>query len=239
MRIWNNSTYHLLMLGLVYLATMHNAVANTPQRYQSAVVIKQAVHDFLTAQAVGLPGNTNIEVGSIDPNLRLAACSELKAFLPTGSRAWGKTSVGVRCYDQAKWTIYVQAHVHVQGSYIVTASPLHQGKIVTLEDLAVVTGDLSKMPAGVFSTADEAIGRIVRMSVPAGTVLRENNLKIPPVIQRGQTVVITSSGRGFKVAAEGKALGNAVPGQVVQVKVASGQVIAGVAKAGGQIEVKF
>lgn len=230
----------LNVLTLVFF--MHwsvHANANTGLRYQPIAGIKVAVHDFLTQQAEGLPGRTNVEVGNIDPNLRLMACGDLRAFLPTGSRAWGRTTVGVRCIGQAKWTIYVQAQVQVHGAYVVTAAPLHQGKVVAMEDLAVVTGDLTKMPAGVFTTTEEAVGRIVKMSIPAGTVLRENSLKIAPVIQRGQTVVVTSAGKNFKVAAEGKALGDAITGQVVQVKVASGQVIAGVAKASGHIEVSF
>jgi len=127
----------------------------------------------------------------------------------------------------------------VHEGYVVTAAALHEGKIVAMEDLAIVTGDLTKMPAGVFTNTENAVGRIVKSSLPAGTVLRENSLKIAPVIQRGQTVVVTSAGKGFKVAAEGKALSNAIAGQVVQVKVSSGQVIAGVAKASGNIEVAF
>lgn len=230
----------LYWLSLVLLMSWSvQAAANTGVRYQSIAGIKLAVHDFLTQQAAGLPGSTKVEVGSIDPNLRLIACEDIKPFLPTGSRAWGRTSVGVRCIGQAKWTIYVQAQVQVHGAYVVTAAPLHQGKVVAIEDLAIVTGDLTKMPAGVFTSTEEAVGRIVKLSIPTGTVLRENSLKIAPVIQRGQTVVVTSAGKGFKVAAEGKALGDAITGQVVQVKVASGQVIAGVAKASGHIEVAF
>ncbi len=232
------AVFYVLSL-LILMSWSAQLTANTNVRYQSIVGIKLAVHDFLTQQAAGLPGNTKVEVGSIDPNLRLVACDDIKAFLPTGSRAWGRTSVGVRCIGKAKWTIYVQARVQVHGAYVVTSAPLHQGKVVAIEDLAVVTGDLTKMPAGVFTNTEEAIGRIVKRSMPAGTVLRENSLKIAPVIQRGQTVVVTSAGKGFKVAAEGKALGNAIAGQVVQVKVSSGQVIAGVAKASGHIEVAF
>lgn len=228
-----------LMIGWQNVAHANNQVQRTTPSYQNIDQIRQSVKGFLTQQAVGLPGQTNVEVGSVDSHLRLAACSKLRAFLPTGSRAWGKTSVGVRCEGQVKWTIYVQAQVQVHGTYVVTAAPLHQGKVVAVEDLAIVTGDLTKMPAGVFTDMQEAVGQIVKLSMPAGTVLRENSLKIAPIIQRGQTVVVTSSGKGFKVAAEGKALSNAITGQVVQVKVASGQVIAGIAKAGGQIEVKF
>jgi len=41
------------------------------------------------------------------------------------------------------------------------------------------------------------------------------------------------------VSAEGRALANANEGQVVQVKVASGQVVSGIARVGGQIQVGY
>jgi flagella basal body P-ring formation protein FlgA len=41
------------------------------------------------------------------------------------------------------------------------------------------------------------------------------------------------------VSGEGKAIGNAGEGQVVQVRTASGAVISGTAKAGGMVEVAF
>jgi flagella basal body P-ring formation protein FlgA len=73
----------------------------------------------------------------------------------------------------------------------------------------------------------------------AGTVLRQEMLKISPVVQQGQAVKLTSSGNGFSVSAEGQAMSKANEGQVVQVKVASGQIVTGIARSGGQIEVGF
>jgi len=73
----------------------------------------------------------------------------------------------------------------------------------------------------------------------AGTVLRQEMLKISPVVQQGQTVKLISTGEGFSVSAEGQAMGKANEGQIVQVKVASGQIVSGIARNGGQIEVGF
>lgn len=214
-------------------------VATARPALQEIALIKAKVQSFLEKQSIGLPGRAEINVQGIDPNIRLSACDNIKVFLPAGSRVWGKTSVGVRCNGSARWTIYVQANVNVFGEYMVASGPLSRGTIVTDQDLSFVSGDLTKLPTGIFTDADQAIGRIVKMPVQAGSVLRQNVLKMPPVVQRGQTVVLTSAGNGFKVAAEGKALGDAIEGQVVQVKVASGQIVAGIAQASGQIEVKF
>jgi flagella basal body P-ring formation protein FlgA len=225
-------------LFLTFNPQFSSAQTQVPNR-QNLVVLKEKITEFLQNQTVGYPGKTNISVGSIDPNTKLAACHNIEVFMPNGSRVWGKTSVGARCSGEANWTIYVQANISVLSQYLVAAAPLAQGSVISQEHCMFENGDLTQLPPGIFTDIAQALGRTVNISVPAGAVLRQDILKQSPVVQRGQTVTVTSQGNGFKVAAEGQALGNAAEGQVVQVKVASGQVISGIAKAGGQVEIKF
>jgi flagella basal body P-ring formation protein FlgA len=69
--------------------------------------------------------------------------------------------------------------------------------------------------------------------------LREDQLLAFLVIKQGQSVRVTSSGAGFSVSAEGKAINSASIGQQVQVKMESGQTVSGTAKADGSVEVSF
>jgi len=50
-------------------------------------------------------------------------------------------------------------------------------------------------------------------------------------------VRIVSRGENFSVTGEGKAIGNAGEGQVVQVRTLRGAIISGTARAGGVVEV--
>jgi len=246
-----NSLIHhsrLITVGISFvLATMmmpgtthaESAPVLNQSAKQDLAAIRTRITEFLVTQTIGYPGQVTVNAGAIDPNLKLAACPDAQVFLPPGSRAWGKTSVGVRCNAPGVWTIYVQATVSVKAQYLVAAAPLAQGRIVTSQDLIFESGDLTQLPAGVFTDPAQAIGRSVSISMTAGTVLRQEMLKIPPVVQQGQTVMVTSIGKGFSVAAEGLAMTNANDGQVVQVKIASGQVISGIARSGGQIVVGF
>lgn len=213
-------------------------VGNQPAR-QDLAALKVKMIDFLQSQTVGYPGKVRVVAGAIDPNLRLASCPDAQVFLPAGSRAWGRTSVGIRCGAPSVWTIYVQAAVHVSAQYLVAATPLAQGRILASQDLIFETGDLTQLPAGIFTDMNQAVGRVVNRSMRAGTVVRQEMLNIQPAVQQGQTVLLTSEGRGFSVSAEGRALTKAGPGQVVQVKVANGQVVAGIAREGGLVEVGF
>jgi flagella basal body P-ring formation protein FlgA len=210
-----------------------------PVLKQNLSAIKSKITEFLETQTIGYPGKVSVHAGAIDQNLKLAQCPDLQVFMPTGSRAWGKTSVGVRCNAPSVWTIYVQATVNVMAQYLVAAAPLAQGQNVTDQDVMFENGDLTQLPAGVFTDQTQAIGRTVNISMNAGTVLRQEMLKVVLAVQQGQTVMVTSKGNGFSVSVEGQAMGKANEGQVVQVKVASGQVVTGIARNGGQVEVGF
>lgn len=206
---------------------------------QDPAGVRQVVEQFLNMQTAGLPGQVTIKVGQIDSRSNLAACPAPQAFLPNGSRAWGKTTVGVRCSEPSHWTIYVPATVQVFAEYVVTAKPLAQGQSVGEQDLTKLKGDLTTLPPGVVTEMTTAIGRTLSMSLPSGVPLRQDVLRSQQAVQQGQMIKLISAGPGFRVSAEARALNNATEGQVAQARTASGQVVSGIAKAGGVVEVTY
>lgn len=231
----------LCVLFLTSLFSMQNALAKTQKQFvkQDLSILKRHISEFLTQQSAGYSGEVQVKAGAIDPHLKLAACIQPEVFLPPGSRAWGKTSVGVQCDAPVRWKIYVQANVSIKGQYLTASHPLPQGHTITKQDLTFAVGDLTRLPAGVFTEASQIIGQTVRSSMMAGSVLKQNMLKQALAIQQGQTVLLTTAGIGFTINAEGKALKNASVGQVVPVKVRSGQVVSGIARENGKVEVGF
>ncbi|ABE50220.1 flagellar basal body P-ring formation chaperone FlgA [Methylobacillus flagellatus] len=215
------------------------APVDAASSHQDLTQLRVQVEQFLLSQSTGLPGKVSVSALAIDPRLKLASCDQLQMSLAAGSRIWGRTSVGVRCSAPQVWTIYVQANVQVMAEYLVAAAPLAQGHIITEQDLAKSHGDLAKLPPGVFTDASQAIGRAVYVPLSAGTVLRQEMLRVLPVVQQGQKVILNTMGEGFKVSAEGTALTSAGDGQRVKVKVGNGRVVSGLARRGGLIEVIF
>jgi flagella basal body P-ring formation protein FlgA len=206
---------------------------------QNVAALRAVVEQFLQTQTAGLPGTATVKVGAIDSRTALAACPAPEAFLQPGARAWGKTTVGVRCTAPSNWTIFVQAQVNVMADYVAAALPLAQGQPIEQGQLVMVKGDIAAMPNGVVTDMAQAVGRTPTVSLAAGVPLRLDNLRSKPVVQQGQAVRLTSSGNGFSVSGEGRAIGNAGEGQVVQVRTAGGAVISGTARAGGMVDVAF
>ena len=206
---------------------------------QDVGALRQVVEQYLQAQSAGLPGQVTITVGNIDARMALAACAAPQAFQQPGARPWGKTTVGVRCAAPTPWTVYIQAQVSVLGQYVAAAVPLAPGQPIAASQLVMVSGDLAALPNGVATDVGQAVGRTSAMALAAGAPLRLDALRSKPVVQQGQAVRVVSSGAGFSVSAEGRAIGTAGEGQVVQVRTSGGAILSGVATAGGTVEVVF
>ena len=232
-------TFNFAIAALALAVQCAVAQSVEPEARQDLGVLKQAAEQFLRTQAAGLPGEVRVTIGSIDPRTKLPACVAPEAFLPASSKAWGKTSVGLRCSAPSRWTIYVQAKVQVHGEYIAAAAPLSQGQTIGQGDIARVKGDLTILPAGVITDASQAIGRTAATTVALGAPLRQDALRNQQAIQQGQAVRVIVNGAGFSVSSEARALNNANEGQLTQVRTPAGQVISGIAKLGGVVELTY
>lgn len=207
---------------------------------QNPAPVSQVVEDFLRIQTQGLPGQADFEITGLDPRNNLTPCNQMEASLAGGARLWGRTSVMVRCLDAGGWRIHVPVKIRVMADYLVTARALTQGQIVGDEDLMRNNGDLTALPNGILTDATQAIGRTAAMSIPAGRPLRGDMLRQPLAVQQSQSVKVISKGPGFEVVgSDGRALNAAADGQVVQVRMANGHIVSGIARMGGIVEVSF
>jgi flagella basal body P-ring formation protein FlgA len=203
---------------------------------QAAEPVRQAVTAFLERQVEGLPGRVEVRVGVFDARNQLPPCAALAPFLPPGTRAWGQISVGVRCESPVSWTVYVPAQVAVMTEYLVTAQPLRPGQIVGPADVVRRFGDLAAEPANTLTDPAQAVGHPARYAVAAGSPLRAEMLRLPPAVRQGQVVKIVARGSGFSVTNVGRALNAAAEGEPVRVRLGNGQVVSGIARAGGVVE---
>lgn len=224
---------------LLATAVAHLLTAGAVHAHQPPEPVEALATEFLHAQASGLPGDISIEVGQLDRANQLPPCASLQPFLPPGTRAWGQISVGVRCDSPVVWTVYLPARVSAVTDYLVAARPIRPGQIIGPEDLRLERGDLAAQPPGALTDMARAIGHHARFAVGAGNTLRAEMLRLPPAVQQGQTVKVIGSGAGFRVSNEGRALNRAGEGESVRVRLPNGQVVTGVARAEGVVEIRF
>lgn len=223
----------LRLLTLLFFSTSATAA------FQEAGTTLKAVEAYVKSQTADLPGIVEVSVGSIDPRLQLPRCDKLEMFMPSGGRLWGNSTVGIRCDHPSPWSIYVPVNVRVIAEVIVSSRQLAPGTPISAADLAKQPADLTQLPNSVMTMPEQAIGKTVTSSVPSGYILRIDMLRSPHIILQGQAVKLVTKGKNFTVSAEGKALGNAAYGQTISVRTPSGQVITGIAKQEGIVEIPF
>ncbi|WP_263768719.1 flagellar basal body P-ring formation chaperone FlgA [Propionivibrio soli] len=220
-----------LVAALWFASSLPAFAQMTPSRLQGVV------EDFLRTQTQGLPGKVDFKVAPPDARTRLADCDAFEPFLPSGSLPWGKTTVGVRCLGPSSWTAYVQAQVSIRANYLVAARTLSAGQVLDANDITTKNGDLGALPQTVLTDVEQAVGKTVKLGIVSGQPVRSDQLIAPWAVQQGQTVKTVSRGVGFSATSEGRALNNALEGQLVQVRTPSGQTVSGIARPGGVVEI--
>jgi len=138
---------------------------------QDTAPVQATAEDFLRAKTRNLPGEVVITVEPPTNRNKLAPCQAFEAFQPTGARAWGRTTVGVRCVAGAHWSLYLQARVKVVADYLVAAHPLVPGQALRREDLASRNGDLTQLPEGTLTDPEQALGRLTSSNIAQGQPL--------------------------------------------------------------------
>lgn len=205
---------------------------------EPATAVRTTVERFVHAQFAGMAGRVAVRVQA-PAEVPPGACTRMEAFLPAGARLWGAVNVGVRCTGGAQWTLFVPVVVSIHAPVVVAARPLAQGKTLTADDLTLATREISALPAGVLTDPGQALGQVLNVGLLPGHAVRQDMLRPPLVVRQGQSVRLVVKTGGLEVSNEGKALANAAAGQSVQVRTPVGQVITGVARPDGSVEVPF
>lgn len=192
---------------------------------------------FIESRTGGLAARVEVSVGTPDPRLQLAPCNRAEPFLPSGARLWGRSFVGLRCVDGARWSITVPVDVKVFGPALVANRPLAANQPVGAGDVQMTEVELSREPAAVFADARSLEGKLLLRPIQAGSPLRTDYFRAAPVISQGDAVRLIARGPGFSVSTDALALNHAGDGQTVRVKVENGRVVTGVARPGRVVEV--
>jgi len=179
-----------------------------------------------------------VRVGQLDPRLRLAPCSAVQPYLPSGTRLWGATRIGLRCTDgNARWNVFLPIRVDVFGPALVANAPLAAGRVLAADDLRSAEVNLAAAAAAPLTRSELAIGRALARPLAAGDALHAGDLRARQWFAAGDSVRLVAAGSGWHISGEGQALAPGVEGQTVRVRTESGRVVSGVAVADRLVEV--
>ncbi|HEU4457979.1 MAG TPA: flagellar basal body P-ring formation chaperone FlgA [Methylibium sp.] len=190
------------------------------------------------APAPGL--RAEVEVGRLDPRLKLAPCAKVEPYLPPGFVAWGRTRVGLRCLQgPTHWNVYLPVTVKVFGRALVAAAAMPAASVLTERDVVEAEVDLAAGRGNAVLDPREAIGRHLVRALMPGESLRETDLRARQWFGAGETVRIVAVGSGFAVHGEGQAITPGLDGAAARVRIDNGRIVTGTAVGERMVEIKL
>lgn len=189
-----------------------------------------------------VPGvqRVEIEVGQLDPRLRLAPCQRVEPYLPQGTRLWGKARIGLRCTQgPSLWNVYLPITVKVFGPAWVAAQTLAAGAVLSPGDLVQADVDWAAEASPTITDPEQAVGRTLLRRVTAGQGLRQIDLRPRQWFAAGDQVKVVAVGRGFAISSSGQALSHGIEGQSVRVRTENGRVVSGSPAGDRRVEIRL
>ncbi len=234
------SRYALALVAGLSVAPAMGASAALPG--SAFETIAAQIQQWVVGMAKSLPAlddpKVDVQVGALDPRLKLAPCERIEPYLPAGSRPWGRTRVGLRCVaGPTHWNVYLPVTVHLWASAPVLREPRPAGHVLTEDDFMTGSADWAAESEHPLTETRLVAGRVLSRALAAGEPVRDRSLRQRQWFSAGDMVRVVARGTGYSVSGEGQALTRGLDGQNTRVRTSSGRIVTGVAVAENRVEI--
>jgi len=206
-----------LFLTMV-LALIVCGTAQAEPAFQSHESIYAAVNDYI-AQHINIVSEYEISITPLDKLLKLPACSEaLETFSPGEALKAGRASIGVRCNDPNRWSIFTSAAIKLYQEVLVLTQPVQRGELITRQHLALEKRDVTRLRDDFVTQVEQIVNKQAIRPLAQGSVVSPRSLAEPRLIKRGDKVVISAEQSAFSIKMNGTAMMNGSKGQLIPIK---------------------
>lgn len=207
------NSFVILTLALGFFTPGH-----AEQKFQSHDSIYELVKNTV-ARNINTSADYEVSVLPLDSLLKLPECPEpLEAFTTTDLIKAGRTSIGVRCNAEKKWSIFTSAVINIYETIIVLSRPVQRGEIITRQHLAIEKREVSKLRGDFITQVEQIENKQAARQMQAGTVLGLKSFIEPRLIKRGDKIIISAIQPAFAIRMNGVAMMDGTKGQFIRIK---------------------
>ena len=200
-------------------------------------IIQAAEQRVLADRGAGKAG-LSVNADPLDPYLRVRACPAPLHTDYAGAPDGPRIAVQVACPVAPRWKVYVAVRVQAVREVVVLARSLPRDHLLQPGDLVVRPHDVSGLTLGFMTRSNQAVGRRLRRSLTAGSVLTPQHLATRVDVARGQEVTLVARVGTSEIRMAGEAEASGAIGQRIRVRNrSSGRVVEGVILEDGSIRV--
>ena len=150
----------------------------------------------LTIDAVRTAGDVLLPSGDIQHEIRYLPRTRPSGALPL--------TVSFSADGKPLKRVMVTVHVTLLKAVPVTRRPIARNQMISEEDLMLQTMDVTGLPANAVVAFHEIKGQRARRHIGPRTVLRKDQLEFPPVVKKGDRVLIVAETSGLRVTTLGE-----------------------------------
>ena len=199
--------------------------------------VEEAVRAFEPLQGEEI---ASLKVPALSP-LKVPAGAEL-SISPSLGQLPQRLPVEIKLTDGGRLIrsqrVFVEVDRYVTVAVLTGALPA--GAELSASDVTAERARLSKLPQGVVTDPELAVGAKLRQGVGAKIPLRNAWLWVQPLIKRGAQVLMTFRRGALVITAVGEAMGDGKKGETIKLRnVQSNQIITGRVVAANAVEVEF
>ncbi len=111
----------------------------------------------------------------------------------------------------------VRARVVARDATVRSVRSLAKGALLTEDEVYTAMMDVRRIPRGAVRSLEGVLGKRLKRSLPADTVITESMLEEPPLVRKGEKVIILYRGPYLKVTTTGIAREDGSRGEVIVV----------------------
>jgi flagellar basal body P-ring formation protein FlgA len=129
-----------------------------------------------------------------------------EVILPESAHRGGPMTVTVSFFQDGRLIqkSRVRVRVEIQGFVVAARNGLRRHQEITESDVHLVKKNLNPLPPDVLTDLKEAVGKRLTLSVNGQEVLRRSVVEIPPLVKKGDRVLLIIDNSYFKISTFGE-----------------------------------
>ena len=169
--------------------------------------VKALVSNYISQNLINNHGDARIKDIQVSENLKLPAGRITYTIKPPRNNDMaGKIPLSVNFDVNGKFykRVWANATIEIFTNVVVTKKPLGRHKPITEDDIEIQKMDLAHLPSDFITDPEVILGQRTRRAIGSRTVLRSNLVEFPPLVKRGDVVLILVETGGLKITALGQ-----------------------------------
>ena len=116
-----------------------------------------------------------------------------------------------------KKRVWATVDIEVLSEVVVTRRPLRRYQLITEDDIQLEKRNLADLSSDAVTSLDEVLGKRTRRRIDTHVVLRANLIELPPLVNRGDVVLMVAESGALRITALGEVKGRGRQGERIRV----------------------